>query len=119
MAPRNEDTEPTGDPVFDALWEKVLASWDDDKLHATLLEYSVTAEKLPDLAGHYRALKDVPERAERAQKRLDAIILAATQLMMSMKTPTNTKVPLSITLTVFGLFVAVALFVAYAMLRRN
>ncbi len=112
-------TEPTGDPLFDALWAKVLASWDDDKTHASALEYALTTERLADLAGRYRALKDVPRRAERAQKRLDAIILAATQLMMSMRTPVNTKIPLPITLSVAGLFACAVAFAAYAMLHRN
>ena len=112
-------SEPSaGDSLFDALWAKVLASWDDDKCHGAILEYSVTAEKLPDLAGRYRALKEDPSKAERAQKRLDAIILAATELMMSKRTPTNTTVPLPITLSVFGLFLAAVVFAAYAMLHR-
>ncbi len=113
------DAEATGDPLFDALWAKVLSSWDDDKVHAAVLEYSVTAERLPDLAGRYRAFKDHPTKGARAQKRLDAIVLAATQLMMSMRTPANTKVPLPITLSVAGLFAVAVLFVAYAMFHRQ
>jgi hypothetical protein len=109
--------ETTNDPLFEALWAKVLSAWDDDKTHGAVLEYSVTSERLPDLAGRYRALKDDPERGERAKKRLDAIVLAATQLMMSMKTPVNTKVPLPITLTVFALFLCVVAFVGYAMVH--
>ena len=114
-----EATETTGDALFDALWAKVLAAWDDDKAHAAALEYSVTSQRLPDLAGRYRALKAIPAKAERAQKRLDAIVLAATQLMMSMRTPANTSIPLPITLSVAGLFVCAVLFVAYAMLHRQ
>jgi hypothetical protein len=111
--------ESSGDVVFEALWQKVLSAWDDDKVHASLLEYAITAEKLPDAAGRYRALKDDPEKGERAKKRLDAIVLAATQMMLSMKTPGNVKVPLSITLSAFGIFVFMALFVAYAVFHRQ
>jgi hypothetical protein len=112
-------TEPTGDALFDALWSKVLVTWDDDKAHAAVLEYALTGERLAELAGRYRALKEVPARAERAQKRLDAIVLAATQLMMSLRTTPNTKVPLPITLSVAGLFACAVAFAAYALLHRN
>lgn len=109
--------EPTGDPIFEALWEKVLASWDDDKVHGSLLEYAITSERLPDIAGRYRALKDDPDKGTRAQKRLDAIVLAATQMMMSMKTPESAAIPKSITWSAFGIFLCVMLFLAYAFLR--
>jgi hypothetical protein len=108
----------TGDPLFDALWVKVLAAWDDDKVHGAILEYSVGAERLPDLAGHYRALSEDPVKGVRAKKRLDAIVIAATQMMMSMKSTAPTTVPLSITLTVAGLFACAVAFVAYAMMHR-
>jgi len=111
--------EPTGDLLFDTMWSKVVEGWDDDKAHAAILEYAVTAERLPDLAGHYRALKDHPDKGERARKRLDAIVIAASQMMMSMKTPTNVTVPLPITLTVFALFLCAVAFVAYAMAHRH
>ncbi len=110
--------EPTGDPVFEAMWAKVMDDWDDDKIHGAILEYSVNGERLPDLAGRYRALKDDPLKGERAKKRLDAIVLAATSLMMSMRTPANTSIPLSITLSVAGLFFAAVAFVAYALTHR-
>jgi hypothetical protein len=109
----------TGDVVFEALWEKVLSAWDDDKVHASLLEYAITAERLPDAAGRYRSLKDDPEKGERAKKRLDAIVIAATQMLMSMKTPGSAKVPASITLSAFGIFVFMTLFVAYAVFHRQ
>jgi hypothetical protein len=109
----------TGDPLFEVLWAKVLASWDDDKAHGSILEYSVAVERLPDLAGRYRALKDDLTKGERARKGLDAIVIAATQVMMSMRTPANTTIPLSITLSVAGLFACAVAFVAYAMLHPH
>jgi hypothetical protein len=113
------DAEPTGDALFEVLWAKVMASWEDDKVHTAVLEYSVTAERLPDLAGRYRALKDDAVKGERAKKRLDAIILAATHLMMSMKTPANSSIPLSITLSVAGIAAFAVAFVAYAILHPH
>jgi hypothetical protein len=81
------------DAIFDALWSRVLEAWDDDRPHAALLEHSLKNEKLPELAGRYRALKDDPEKGARAQKKIDGIVIAATQMLMSMKTPVRTKLP--------------------------
>jgi hypothetical protein len=108
----------TGDAALEALWQRVVEAWDDDRTHAALLEYALRTEHLPEVAGRYRALKDDPEKAERAQKRLNAIVAAATQLMMSMKTPARTKVPLPITLSAFGIFLFALVFLAYALFRR-
>jgi hypothetical protein len=106
------------DALLEALWAKVLDSWDEDKAHAAVLEYAITAEKLPDLAGRYRLLRDDPVKGERARKRLDAIVIAATQLMANMKTPPGTAIPLSITLSAAGIFLFAVAFVAYAVLHR-
>jgi hypothetical protein len=81
------------DPIFEALWARALEAWDDDKPHAALLEHALRNECLPDLAGRYRALKDDPAKGARAQKRIDAIVVAATQMLMATKTPPHTKTP--------------------------
>lgn len=81
------------DAVFEALWKRVLEAWDDDKPHGAILEHALKSEKLPDLAGRYRALKDDAEKGARAQKKIDAIVLAATQMMLATKTPPRTKTP--------------------------
>ena len=86
------------DPILEALWKRVVDAWDDDKAHAALLEHALRAERLPDVAGRYRVLKDDPEKGARAQKRLDAIVVAATQMLFAMKTPARTKVPWQVTL---------------------
>jgi hypothetical protein len=106
------------DAGFEALWKRVLQDWDDDKPHSALLEFALRTEQLPEVAGRYRALKDDPAKAERAQKRLDAIVVAATQLMMSMKTPPLTKVPLPITLSAFGIFLFTLCFIVYMFTHR-
>jgi hypothetical protein len=108
----------TGDPAFEALWGRVLSAWNDDKTHAALLEYALTAQRLPDAAGRYRALQDDAEKGERARKRLDLIVLAATQMMLAMKSPPQTKVPLPITLSALGIFLCAAAFLIYAILRH-
>jgi hypothetical protein len=89
-------------PVLDALWKRVLEAWDDNATHAALLDYAVRAQALPEIAGRYRALVDDPQRGPVAKKKLDGIVVAATQMLMSMKTPNPGKVPLPITLTAFA-----------------
>jgi hypothetical protein len=108
----------TADAALEALWQRVTDSWSDDKTHGALLEYALRTEHLPEIAGRYRALKDDPEKGERARQRLNAIVVAATQLMTSMKTPARTKVPLPITLSAFGIFLFALGFLAYAFFRR-
>jgi hypothetical protein len=103
---------------FETLWKNVLEHWDDDKSHAALIEFALRTEQLPIAAGRYRALKEDPSKSEGAQKRLDAIVIAATQLMMSMKTPRQTKVPLPITLSAVGIFLFTLCMVAYMFMRR-
>jgi hypothetical protein len=92
--PRDDD-----DPVLEALWKRVLDSWDDDRPHAALLEHGVRAQALPEIAGRYRALASDAARGARAKAKLDGVVLAATQMLLSTKTPKPGKTPLSITLS--------------------
>ncbi|HEY8038878.1 MAG TPA: hypothetical protein VIF15_03760 [Polyangiaceae bacterium] len=103
------------DPVLDALWKRVLEAWDEDKPHAALLEHALRSEALPQIAGRYRALTDDPEKGPLAKKKLDAIVMAATQMLMSMKTPKPGKTPLPITLSAVGICVLLLGWVAYAL----
>jgi hypothetical protein len=90
------------DPVLEALWKRVLERWDDEKTHAALLDHAMRSQALPEIAGRYRALSEDPQKGPLANKRLDAIVLAATQMLMSMKTPKPGKTPLPITLSAAG-----------------
>ena len=107
------------DAVLDALWKRVLDAWDDDKTHAALLDHAMRAERLPDIAGRYRALADDPEKGALARKKLDAIVLAATQMLLSMKTPKPGKVPLPITLSAFGICALLLLWLAWAVFGKH
>lgn len=104
----DEPNEPN-DAALEALWARALEDWNEPKTHAALLEYALTAQRLPDLAGRYRALKDDPEKGTLAKKRLDAIVVAATQMLMSTATPRGEKPKLLSAFTVVTaiLFVAV------------
>ena len=112
-----EEEAPT-DLIFETLWGRVLEAWDDDKTHVSLLDYAIRAQLLADAAGRYRAMKDDPERGGVAQKKLEGIVLAATQMMLSMKTPAPTKTPIAITLSAAAVCAISVAWVAYAILRR-
>jgi hypothetical protein len=107
--------------ILDALWARVLEAWDDDKPHHALLEYALRAEKLPDVAGRYRALKEADaEKAPRAQKKLDGIVIAATQMMMAMKSPPDRfKVAPPITATLFAVTALLVAWLGYAVFHRR
>ncbi len=106
------------DPILLAMWNTTLDAWDDDKRHAALLEYALRSKKLPDLAARYRALADDTDKGPLAKKRLDALVIAATQLMMNMKTPKPTRNPPWLTATALLIMVIAIGSVVYAMLKR-
>ena len=107
--------EATSDPVLEALWKRVVEAWDDEKTHAALLDHALRAQLLPEIAGRYRALADDPEKGALAKKKLDAIVLAATQMLMSMKTPKPGKTPLPITLSAVGICALLLSWLAWAL----
>jgi hypothetical protein len=119
------DEEPDNDPdelpdaVFEALWKRVLEAWDDDKPHQAVLTYALETERLPDIAGRYRKLVDDPEKGARAKKKIDGIVVAATQLLMATKTPPREKVPWPWTASVAAVFVLVVAFLAYKILLQR
>lgn len=98
----DDDEDDPKDPVLEALWARVLEAWDEEKPHAAALDHAIRVQALPELAGRYRALADDPARGAFAKKRLDAIVLAATQMLMAMKTPKVGKTPVPITLSAVG-----------------
>lgn len=105
----------TKDPVLEALWVRVMETWDDDRAHAAALDHSVRAQRMPELAERYRALVNDPAKSEVAKKKLDGIVVAATSLLMSMQTPKPQKVPLPITLSAFGVCAALLGWLAWAL----
>jgi hypothetical protein len=109
----------SADPVLDALWKRVLDSWDDDRTHAALLEHAVRAQALPEIAGRYRALTADAARGARAKAKLDAVVLAATQMLLSTKTPKPGKTPLSITLSAAAVCLLLLGWLALAVLGRH
>jgi len=112
------DDEPK-DPVLDALWTRVLEAWEDDRTHAALLDHAMRTQTLPEIAGRYRALSEDGEKGPLAKKKLDAIVIAATQMLMSMKTPKPGKTPLPILLSAAGICVALLSWLAFELWGRH
>jgi hypothetical protein len=109
------------DAILDSLWSRVLEAWDDDKPHHALLEYAIREQKLPDVAARYRAVKDGDaEKAVRAQKKLDGIVIAATHMLMAMKSPPDRyKVPQSAMVILFVVSLLMLGWLAYAVFHRR
>jgi hypothetical protein len=103
------------DPVLEALWKRTLSAWDDERTHAALLEQAMRSQRLPELATSYRALLDDPDRGVLAKKRLDAIVVAATQMLVALKTPPRRRTPLPITLSALGICALLLSWLAYAL----
>jgi hypothetical protein len=107
------------DAVFHALWGRVLEAWDDDKPHALALSYAIEHQMLPEIAGRYRKLLDDPEKGARAKKKIDGIVVAATQLLMATKSEPRQKVPWTWTASVAIVMVLVIAFLAYKLFAHR
>jgi hypothetical protein len=117
----SSDTRTEAEPnvLFEALWDRALEAWDDDGPHRALLQHALEAQRLPDLAGRYRALENDPDKGPRAKKQIDRIVAAATQLMFATKTPPRTKTPTSWSVSAAILCVFLLGWLAYAVFRRH
>jgi hypothetical protein len=114
--PVSLDDDAIDDPVLEALWKRALEAWDDEKVHAGLLDHALRSSALPEIAGRYRALVQDPERGAIAKKRIDAIVLAASSMLLSTKTPRPDKpIPIAITLTAVGICLTLLGWVALAL----
>lgn len=105
------------DPVLEKLWNEVVASWEDDKLHGKLVGYAQSTEQLATIAGLYRKVIDVdspfrmrPEQVLDAKKRLDGIVLLA-QMSMDAERQVRVSGPPAWIKWAAGLFLLVALVV--------
>ncbi|HSY23140.1 MAG TPA: hypothetical protein VK841_13530 [Polyangiaceae bacterium] len=108
--------EAGADAVLEALWKRVLEAWDDERVHAAVLDHAIRTEALPEIAGRYRALAADPEKGARAKAKLDAVVVAATNLLWLTKMPVPGKVPLSITLSAVGVSLFLLSWLAWAVL---
>jgi hypothetical protein len=116
--PRDTDgvsSNDASDPVLEALWRRVLDAWEDDRTHAAIIDHGLRTQALPELARRYGSFADDPERGAIAKKELDAIVLAATRMLLSQKTPSPGKVPLPVTLSAFGVCFVLLAWLAWAL----
>jgi hypothetical protein len=111
----------TGDAILETLWSRVLDAWDDDKPHHALLEYAIREQKLPEVAGRYRAVKERDaEKAARAQKKLDGIVIAATHMLMAMKSPPDRyKIPRGAMIVLLLASLFILAWLSYAVFHRR
>jgi beta-xylosidase len=80
------------DPIADALWKRVDEEWENEALHAAFLDHMIRSKQLPDAAGRYRSVQlEESARSALAKKKLDAIVIAAMQMMSEGKTPAEHK----------------------------
>lgn len=114
------DDDAPDDAVLDALWHRALRAWDDEKVHSAVLDHALRSDALPEIAGRYRALLEDPDRGAMAKKRIDAIVVAASSMLLSTKTPRpDQPVPIAITLTAFGICVVLLGWVALALWGKH
>ncbi len=112
-APAKPSDVEESDAMLEALWTRVLEAWDDDKPHQAILGHAIDKQLLPILAGRYRKLQEDPEKGARAKKKLDGIVIAATQMMLATKTPPREKLPWQWTAYAVAFFVVVIAFLAW------
>jgi hypothetical protein len=103
------------DPVFDALWKKVLDDFDDERAHGAFIEHCEVADKLLEAAVRYRGMAGDVTRGPIAEKRLKAITALALTRLETARTPERPSgaIPFRIVLIVFFLLGSAALLYAF------
>ena len=102
------------DPIQQA-WSRVESAWDDDENHRRFLSLCVAFDRLPEAGQRYRAVRENdPTRKDEAQRRIDELIVIATQKLRETGTdkfqPRDTKRRLGIyTFVVMSLLVIIAI----------
>jgi hypothetical protein len=81
------------DEQREQLWKRVTTQWDDPGTHGAFLEYCQRSGALSDAASRYRGMAGDRERGPEAQRRLQAVVLLATQAMMVDRTPPRRGTP--------------------------
>lgn len=118
--PALQENAELADDGLEALWENVLARWDDDKAHAAFLQYAQRGMHLPEAGARYRRIKDgEPERAEMAQKQLQALMVLALALLQERQQEPVTGPPRWLTVVTFVLALAALAFLARQVLGSS
>ncbi|MCB9632338.1 MAG: hypothetical protein H6721_09435 [Sandaracinus sp.] len=78
----SEDTTPDVTGALESAWAKVEDAWDDPASHDKLIALCASLGRLDFAGGRYREIREKdPERAERAQKSIDRIVVLAMQTL--------------------------------------
>jgi len=75
------------DAVLEALWKKVVASWDDEDPHTRFLEHCRATGQLLEAAVRYRGMAGDHARGPSAEKRLRAIAIVAMASLETERAP--------------------------------
>lgn len=81
------------DPVLEGLWKQVHDDWDNDRAHEAFLQHCHESSQLGEAAARYRPFRDDEIRGPRAKKRLEAIALLATHVLLSQRKEPGRKLP--------------------------
>ena len=83
--------------VIEALWSGVINDWEHEGRHDELIDFARVHSVLFEAARRYRALRDDPDRGERARRRLKTIaVLATTVLLPARSDPALRSPPLGV-----------------------
>jgi hypothetical protein len=102
------------DEQREQLWKQVVERWEDPATHGAFLEHCQRTESLSDAAARYRGMAGDRDRGPDAQRRLQGVVLLATQAMLAQRTPPRRGVPSWLLASVAALC---ALGVGYTLLR--
>jgi hypothetical protein len=81
------------DEQRERLWKRVVDHWEDTSTHGAFLEYCQRTGALSDAATRYRGMAGDRDRGPEAQRRLQGVVLLATQAMMAERTPPRRGLP--------------------------
>lgn len=95
------------DEQQDLLWKRVVERWEDPTTHGAFLEHCQRTRALSDAAARYRGMVGDRDRGPDAQRRLQGVVLLATQAMMADRTQPPRGLPswlvaLAVVLSVAG-----------------
>lgn len=80
------------DPIDEA-WAKVEAEWGNDDAHRRFVAVCVALDRLPEAGKRYRRVREAdPARRDEAMKRIDTLIVLATQQLQDTRVqPASTE----------------------------
>ncbi len=106
------------DPIDEA-WARVEADWGDEEAHRRFVGVSMALERLPEAGKRYRHVQEVdPSRSEDAARRIDKLIVLATQQLQDTRVvPTTTEHKRTLTWAAFFIMLVLMGAGAWLLLR--